>query len=232
MTTTAPRILVIDDEPEIRRFLRTSLAAHEFRVIEAATGQEALRQAAESPPDVILLDLGLPDIDGFQVIEQIRGWSRVPIIVVSARGQEDDKITALDAGADDYLTKPFGVGELLARLRVALRHQSRLHDENAASVFVAGNVRVDLARRQVFVADSEIHLTPTEYRLLTTLIKQAGKVLTHRQLLKEVWGPDATHETHYLRVYINQLRHKLGDGAGSDLILTEPAVGYRCQEPD
>jgi two-component system KDP operon response regulator KdpE len=231
MTANAPRILLIEDEPEIRRFLRASLGAHGFELREASTGQEGLRQAAEQPPDIILLDLGLPDIGGLQVIEQVRGWSSVPIVVLSARGQEADKIAALDAGADDYLTKPFGVGELLARLRVALRHQVRLRDADASPVFTAGHLRVDHSRRQVFVGDSEVHLTPTEYRLLTTLIKHAGKVLTHRQLLKEVWGPDCTHETHYLRVYINQLRHKLGDdAAGAALIMTEPGVGYRLQE--
>ena len=230
MTTTAPRVLVIEDEPEIRRFLRTSLSAHEFEVQEAATGQEGLRRASEQPPDVVLLDLGLPDLDGFAVIRQVRGWSSVPIIVVSARGQEADKIAALDFGADDYLTKPFGIGELLARLRVALRHQSRLHASDPSPVFTAGELCVDLERRQVLLAGSEVHLTPTEYRLLTTFIKHAGRVLTHRQLLKEVWGPDCTHETHYLRVYTNQLRHKLGDAAGPSLILTEPGVGYRLQD--
>jgi two-component system, OmpR family, KDP operon response regulator KdpE len=231
MTANAPRVLVIEDEPEIRRFLRTSLGAHDFEVAEAANGQDGLRHAAEQPPDVILLDLGLPDINGFQVIEQVRSWSSVPIVVLSARGRESDKITALDAGADDYLTKPFGVGELLARLRVALRHHSR-RESDASAVFTFGNMHVDLARRQVLVAGSEVHLTPTEYRLLTTLVKHAGKVLTHRQLLKDVWGPDCTHETHYLRVYINQLRHKLGaEAADSNLIITEPGIGYRLQEP-
>ncbi len=231
MTANQARVLVIEDEPEIRRFLRTSLSAHDFDVDEAENGREGLRKTAEQPPDLILLDLGLPDMSGFDVIGQVRGWSSVPIIVLSARGRETDKISALDAGADDYLTKPFGVGELLARLRVALRHQSRLHDSNASSVFTAGDLTVDLARRQVTAAGQEMHLTPTEYRLLTTLIQHAGKVLTHRQLLKEVWGPDSTHETHYLRVYINQLRQKLGDNAASPkLILTEPGVGYRLQE--
>jgi len=231
MTANQARILVIEDEPEIRRFLRTSLAAHDFDVHEATDGREGLRKAAEQPPDLILLDIGLPDISGFEVIKQIRDWSSVPIVVLSARGQEADKITALDAGADDYLTKPFGVGELLARLRVALRHQSRLRETDSSQVFIAGNLNVDLVRRQVTAAGQEVHLTPTEYRLLTTLIKHAGKVLTHRHLLKEVWGPDCTHETHYLRVYINQLRQKLGDDAASPrLLLTEPGVGYRLHE--
>jgi len=227
MTDTA-RILVIEDEPEIRRFLRAALGAAEFEVLEAEDGQAGLRAAASSPPDVVILDLGLPDISGYQVIEQLRGWTSVPIIVLSARGREADKVGALDAGADDYLTKPFGVGELLARLRVALRHRARLEPTAESSVFTAGDVGVDLARRQVTVAGAEVHLTPTEYRLLTALVKYAGKVLTHRQLLKEVWGPDSTHETHYLRVYVNQLRQKLGDDAARPtLIITEPGVGYR-----
>ncbi|HZN37116.1 MAG TPA: response regulator [Pirellulaceae bacterium] len=226
----AARILVIEDEPEIRRFLRASLAAEHFAAQESETGQAGLRAAAAQPPDVVLLDLGLPDIGGLEVIRQLRGWSRVPIIVLSARGQEADKIAALDAGADDYLTKPFGIGELLARLRVALRHRSS-RGETPSQEFTHGAVRVDLVRRRVLVAGQEVHLTPTEYRLLTTLIQHAGKVLTHRQLLKEVWGPDCTHETHYLRVYVNQLRQKLGDDAARpQLLLTEPGVGYRLRE--
>jgi two-component system KDP operon response regulator KdpE len=231
MTADQPRILVIEDEPEIRRFLRASLAAQRFSISEAETGQAGLLAAASQPPDVVLLDLGLPDISGFEVIAQLRGWSRAPIVVLSARGQEADKIAALDAGADDYLTKPFGVGELLARLRVALRHHSRAAATDNRE-FVAGDLHVDLARRRVAVAGSEVHLTPTEYRLLTTLVQHAGKVLTHRQLLKEVWGPDCTHETHYLRVYVNQLRRKLGDDAARpQLLLTEPGIGYRLAEP-
>jgi two-component system KDP operon response regulator KdpE len=228
-----PRILVIEDEPEIRRFLRASLVASQMQVHEAETGQAGLREAASQPPDVVLLDLGLPDISGFEVIAQLRGWSRVPIVVLSARGQEADKIAALDAGADDYLTKPFGVGELLARLRVALRHSSAGDERAAIAPFEAGNLHVDVAKRQVRVGGEEVHLTPTEYRLLTALIKHPGKVITHRQLLREVWGPDSSQETHYLRVYVNQLRKKLGDDAAqARLILTEPAVGYRFCEPN
>jgi two-component system KDP operon response regulator KdpE len=188
-------------------------------------------EATSQPPDVVLLDLGLPDITGFDVIAQLRGWSSVPIVVLSARGQESDKIAALDAGADDYLTKPFGVGELLARIRVALRHAVGRDGEGQAALFEAGNLKVDLAKRQVHVAGVEIHLTPTEYRLLTTLIQHAGKVITHRQLLREVWGPDSSQETHYLRVYVNQLRKKLGDAPPSQTPLTEPAIGYRVCEP-
>jgi two-component system KDP operon response regulator KdpE len=229
--TDPARVLVIEDEPEIRRFLRASLSAQQFQVHEAETGSAGLVAAASQPPDVVLLDLGLPDMSGFEVIAQLRGWSRVPIVVLSARGQEADKIAALDAGADDYLTKPFGVGELLARLRVALRHHSQSSAVDTRE-FAAGNLHVDLARRRVTASGSEVHLTPTEYRLLTTLIQHAGKVLTHRQLLKEVWGPDCTHETHYLRVYVNQLRKKLGDDAAQpQLLLTEPGIGYRLAEP-
>ncbi|HEX5104776.1 MAG TPA: response regulator [Pirellulaceae bacterium] len=223
-----PRILVIEDEPEIRRFLRAALTANQMQADEAESGQAGIRAAASQPPDVILLDLGLPDISGFEVIAQLRGWSRVPIIVLSARGQEADKVAALDAGADDYLTKPFGIGELLARLRVALRHSVRIEHAAISPIFVLGECEVDQAARRVKVSKDEVHLTPTEYRLLTTLIQHAGKVVTHRHLLKEVWGPDCTHETHYLRVYVNQLRQKLGRDFRSSLI-TEPGVGYRLE---
>jgi two-component system, OmpR family, KDP operon response regulator KdpE len=233
MTADPPRILVIEDEPEIRRFLRASLAANGFSLHEAETGRGGLLLAATTPPDVVILDLGLPDLDGLAVIKELRGWSRVPTIVLSARGQESDKIAALDAGADDYLTKPFSVGELLARLRVALRHRAQVAEENASSLFAAGDLEVDLARRQTRVAGQSVHLTPTEYRLLTLLIKNAGRVVTQRQLLKEVWGPDSTHEAHYLRVYVNQLRKKLGDNSAAPrLIVTEPGIGYRFSEPD
>lgn len=228
MPTDEPKILVIEDEQEIRRFLRVSLSAHGFRLIEAEDGQSGIRQAAAQQPDLVLLDLGLPDVDGLDVIRQIRSWSRVPIVVLSARGQERDKILALDGGADDYLTKPFGVGELLARIRVALRHAARMDNDDRDSVFSVGELRVDLVNRQVFVDGGEIRLTPTEYRLLATLVKHAGKVVTHRHLLKEVWGPDSVEETHYLRVYMAQLRQKLErDSARPRYLLTEPAVGYR-----
>jgi two-component system KDP operon response regulator KdpE len=222
------KILVIEDEPEIRRFLRVSLTSHDFDLLEADNGRDGILQAAAHSPDLVILDLGLPDIDGVEVIRQVRGWSQLPIIIVSARGQEGDKVTALDAGADDYLTKPFGAGELLARIRVALRHSARHDAGTDDAVYVAGELRVDFARRQVFVADREIHLTPTEYRLLSTLVRHAGKVVTHRQLLKEVWGPDSVHETHYVRVFMAQLRHKIEeDPAQPRLLLTEPGVGYR-----
>lgn len=233
MSPDSAKVLVIEDEPEIRRFLRVSLQAHGYRLTEAHTGQAGLMQAASDPPDVIILDLGLPDIDGLKVIQQLRGWSHVPIVVLSARGQEDDKVIALDNGADDYVTKPFGISELLARMRVALRHASRPTDGEVTPEFAVNNLRVDLTRRQVFVDGLEVHLTPTEYRLLTTLVKHAGKVLTHRQLLKEVWGPDSVHETQYLRVFMNQLRQKIeSDPAQPRCLLTEPAVGYRLATSD
>jgi two-component system, OmpR family, KDP operon response regulator KdpE len=214
----------------MRRFLHAALESHDFRPIEAATVREGVAQATGRNPDVILLDLGLPDGDGIDLTRQIREWSQTPIIVISARGKEDDKIAALDAGADDYLTKPFGVGELIARLRVALRHASQPADATPEPVFAVGDVRVDLVRRQVFVRDHEVHLTPTEYKLLALLIRHAGKVLTHRQLLKEVWGPNAVEHTHYVRVYMTQLRRKLErDATRPEFLQTEPGVGYRLR---
>ena len=223
-----PVAVVIEDEPPIRRFLRATLAAQHYRVFEAGTGEEGLVEAATRQPDVVIVDLGLPDIDGLEVIRRLREWSAVPIIVLSARGQEQDKIAALDAGADDYLSKPFGVGELLARMRVALRRAARLGQEAGESSFTQGDLSVDLARRRVLLRGQEVHLTPIEYRLLTTLVHHAGKVLTHRQLLKEVWGPSHTGETHYLRVFMAQLRRKLeADPARPRYLLTEAGVGYR-----
>jgi two-component system KDP operon response regulator KdpE len=230
--TEGPQILIIEDEQEIRRFLRVSLAAHGYRLVESAGGKDGILQAASQPPDLILLDLGLPDIDGMQVIREVRQWSQVPIIILSARGQEHEKVNALDAGADDYLTKPFSVGELLARLRVALRHAVQSKGEPGEPVFVLDGLEVDLARRQVRLGGNDVHLTPIEYRLLTTLIKYAGKVITHRQLLKEVWGPDSVFETQYLRVYMAQLRRKIeADPARPRFLLTEPGVGYRLASP-
>ncbi len=228
MTAESPKILLIEDEQEIRRFLRVSLVGQGYRLIEAATGHDGVMHAADQQPDLMILDLGLPDIDGMEVIRQVREWSRMPIVILSARGQEHQKVDALDAGADDYLTKPFSVGELVARIRVALRHAAQDTGESGEPVFISGNLRVDLVRRQVFVGDDEIHLTPIQYRLLTTLVKYAGKVITHRQLLKEVWGPGNAEETHYLRVYMAQLRRKLeADPARPQYLLTEPGVGYR-----
>lgn len=228
MTAEGPKILLIEDEQEIRKFLRVSLLGHGYRLVESGTGRDGVMQAASQQPDMVILDLGLPDIDGMDVIRQVREWSHMPIIILSARGQENQKVEALDAGADDYLTKPFSVGELIARIRVALRHVAQGAGESGDPVFTLGDLRVDLARRQVFVGDQEVHLTPIEYRLLTTLTKHAGKVITHRQLLKEVWGPDSVYETHYLRVYMAQLRRKIEtDPAQPQFLLTEPGVGYR-----
>jgi two-component system, OmpR family, KDP operon response regulator KdpE len=222
-----PRILIIEDEAEIRRFLRATLLGSGYRVLESPTGDDGLQKATDEKPALVLLDLGLPDMDGLLVIRKLREWSNVPIIILSARGNEADKIKALDGGADDYLTKPFGVGELLARVRVALR---RLPDvsEADASVFVLGDLRVDFGRHQVFVGEKEVHLTPIEHRLLTTLIRHGGKLVTHRQLLKEVWGPDSVFETHYLRVYMAHLRRKIeSDPSRPQYLLTEPGIGYR-----
>ena len=223
-----PKVLVIEDEPSIRRFLRAALTANGYGVYEAATARDGIREAATQQPDLVILDLGLPDLDGLEVIQHLREWSTTPIIVLSARGQESGKVAALDAGADDYLTKPFGVGELLARLRVSLRHASRRDDATVSSEFVVQNLRVDFARRQVFVDDREVRLTPIEYRLLTTLVKHAGKVVAHQNLLREVWGPHATGETQYLRVYMGHIRHKIeADPARPKILLTEAGVGYR-----
>lgn len=225
-----PLLLVVEDDAQMRKFLRASLASHGYRLVEATTGNEGLNQAASYNPDLILLDLGLPDIDGLEVTKRLREWASAPIIVISARGQEDDKINALDAGADDYLTKPFGTGELLARIRVALRHAARAGQERTEPVLCVGDLRLDLDKRTVHVAGSEVHLTPIEYKLLTTLLKNAGKVLTHRQLLKEVWGPGHANNTQYLRVYMVQLRHKLeADAARPRYLVTEPGVGYRLK---
>jgi len=222
-------ILLIEDEPEIRRFLRTSLPAHGFRLHEAATGKDGLIEIKARNPDLILLDLGLPDLDGTEMIRQLREWTQIPIIVLSARDQEQAKVAALDLGADDYVTKPFGVNELLARMRAALRHASRTA-ESGDSVFTLGDLKVDLGRRQVYVSGKEVHLTPIEYKLLSTLIRYAGKVLTHRQLLKEVWGPLHVEEGHYLRVYMRQLRNKLEKTpAHPRYLVTELGVGYRLR---
>lgn len=230
MMTVKEQVLLIEDEPQMRRFLRITLQSQGFRLIEAATGQEGLQQAASRNPDVVLLDLGLPDMDGLMVTERLREWTQTPIIVISAREQEQDKVRALDAGADDYLTKPFNAGELLARIRVALRHALRQRSGQNEPVFEHDGLRVDMAQRRVFVRDAEVHLTPIEYKLLSTLIRHAGKVVTHRQLLLEVWGPGQVGEVQYLRVYMTQLRHKIEpDPARPRLLLNEPGVGYRLQ---
>lgn len=223
----AATIIVIEDEAQIRRFLRTTLVSEGYQVIEAETGKQGLTEAATRKPDLIILDLGLPDMDGVEVVRGIRTWSSVPVIILSARSQESDKISALDAGADDYLVKPFGVGELLARIRVALRHFSTTNGEDEG-VFSVDELKVDMLHRKVSVSGAEVHLTPIEYRLLTVLIKHAGKVLTHQLLLKEVWGPNYVERAHYLRIYMGILRHKLEkDPARPRFLLTEVGVGYR-----
>jgi two-component system KDP operon response regulator KdpE len=224
-----PLVLVVEDEPQLMRFLRATLPAHGYRVVEARSGAEALVEASTRGPDLVLLDLGLPDLDGIVVTRRIREWSTLPIVVISARGQERDKVEALDAGADDYLTKPFGTEELLARMRVALRHAARSADGEDA-VVECGDLRVDLGARVVSRQGEEVRLTRTEYRLVAVLAQHAGKVLTHRQLLREVWGPGSVEETHYLRVYMAQLRHKLeSDPARPRHLLTETGVGYRLK---
>lgn len=223
-------IVLIEDEPEIRRFLKTTLPSHGFRIYEATTGQGGVIEVKTRNPDLILLDLGLPDLDGMEVIRQVRDCAPTPIIVLSAREQEQQKVAALDLGADDYVTKPFGINELLARIRTALRHAARPDGADANSSFSFGDVRVELGRRQVFVTEKEIHLTPIEYKLLATLVRHAGKVVTHRQLLKEVWGPLHVEEGHYLRVYMRQLRNKLEKSpANPKYLVTELGVGYRLR---
>jgi len=230
MSASSPLILVVEDEPQMRRFLRGSLGTHGYRVVEATRAEEGLAQAAAQNPDVILLDLGLPDLDGLEVTKRLREWTSLPVIVISARGQDEDKVRALDAGADDYLTKPFSVAELLARIRVALRHASRGASGQEESSFEVGDLRVDFARRQVFVCSKEVHLTPTEYKLLGLLARHAGRVLTHRQLLKEVWGPHYVERTEYLRVFVGQLRQKLeATPARPRYLMNEPGVGYRLK---
>jgi two-component system KDP operon response regulator KdpE len=223
-------ILVIEDEAPIRRFLKMTLTTEGYSFHEALDAKEGLAKAASDRPDIIILDLGLPDMDGLELTRQLREWCAVPIIVLSARGQEKDKVDALDAGADDYLTKPFGVNELLARVRVALRNSARLKVDSIESDFSFGNIRVDFSKRRVFVNGEEIHLTRIEYKLLAILIKYAGKVVTHNQLLKETWGQGYGQESNYLRVYMAHLRRKLEDNpANPKFLTTEPGVGYRLK---
>jgi two-component system KDP operon response regulator KdpE len=221
-------VLVIEDDPPLQRFLRLTLSTHNYTVIEAATGESGIRHAANDQPDLIILDLGLPDVDGVEVTRRIREWSAMPIIVVSARGKDQDKVVALDAGADDYLTKPFSVSELLARVRVAMRHTAAANKDTGDPVFKVGDLTVDLARHQVSVAAKPVHLTRNEFRLLIALAKNAGRVMTHRQLLHDVWGPGAGDQSQYLRVYMTQLRHKIEPDPGQPkYLLTEVGVGYR-----
>jgi two-component system KDP operon response regulator KdpE len=221
---------MIEDEPQMRRFLRAAITASGYRCLEAETGTAGLSEAATRNPAVILLDLGLPDMDGFEVTRRLRSWTKTPIVVLSARGQELDKVEALDAGADDYLTKPFGVPELLARIRVALRHREDQAGSPVAPIVTFGRARVDLAERKVTVRDEVVRLTPTEYKLLIVLVRHAGKVVTHGQLLNEVWGHAYSTEKEYLRVYVGHLRQRLEpDPARPRFLLTEPGVGYRLQ---
>lgn len=223
-----PLVLMIEDDPQIRRFLRAALAAEDYQFHEALTAEEGIAQAAARQPDLVLLDLGLPDRDGLEVIRGIRQWSQMPIVVLSARGQEKDKIAALDLGADDYVAKPFAVGELLARIRAALRRAAPLAADGADAVIRFGTVQADFEKRVITVGGEEVHLTPNEYKLLQVLIKHAGRVVTQRQLLNEVWGPQHTEQSQYLRVYVAQLRRKLErDPARPRYLQTEPGVGYR-----
>ncbi len=226
MNAPAVSVLVVEDEKQIRRFVRTSLEAQGHKVFEAQTAREGLIEAGTRKPDLVVLDLGLPDMDGVEFLRDLRTWSAMPVIVLSARADEADKIAALDAGADDYLTKPFGVGELLARVRVALRRVATGPEGDAVVEF--GDVRVDLGNRAVLRAGASVHLTALEYRLLSVLARNIGKVITHRQLLRDVWGPSHIEQSHYLRIYMAQLRHKLeADPARPRHLLTETGVGYR-----
>jgi two-component system, OmpR family, KDP operon response regulator KdpE len=226
---TTARILVVDDEPQILRFLKPSLAAAGYDVLTAATATEALKLATANAPDLILLDLGLPDLDGKEVIARLRGWSSVPIIVVSARDREVEKIAALDLGADDYVDKPFAIGELLARLRAALRHAGRKVDDR--STIAVGDIVIDLAAHSVTCGGEPVRLTPKEFEVLTILARHAGRVMTHVQILTAVWGPAHTHDVQYLRVVIGQIRQKLArPGHGPEVIRTEPGIGYRLDD--
>jgi two-component system, OmpR family, KDP operon response regulator KdpE len=229
--TPRATVLVVEDEPEIRRFLHSSLGAEGYRVVESPNGRRGTLDAGLHKPDIAIVDLGLPDFDGVEVIRRIREWSPMPILVLSARAQERSKIQALDAGADDYVTKPFGVGELLARVRVALRHRART--AGGSEILQLGNCTIDFEKRQVSKDGSEVHLTPIEFRLLACLAKHLGMVVTHRQLLTEVWGPTHAADTHYLRVYMKQLREKLeADPVQPKHLLTETGVGYRLVADD
>jgi two-component system KDP operon response regulator KdpE len=230
MADANPTVLVIEDEPSIRRFLRVSLENRNLKMIEATNGEEGLTLAKSHNPDIILLDLGLPDIDGLAVIERLRQWTTTPIIILSARGKEEDKVKALESGADDYLTKPIGVEELNARIKVAMRHSHRASGGSPEPVFKSGSLKVDMERRQVFANGQEVHLTPIQYKLLSILARHAGKLVTQGELLREVWGPVGGASGHYLRIYIHQLRHKLEETpANPQFLITETGVGYRLK---
>lgn len=229
MTTSQPTVLIIEDDAQIRKFLKIILTSNKYHVIESVDGANGLLQAASAQPDLIILDLGLPDIDGIDLTRQLREWSKTPIIIVSARGREQDKVVALDSGAQDYLTKPFGTAELLARVRAVLRDTVKA--DSGDSLIKTGDLTIDLARRRILLGDQPVHLTPNEYRILSILARHIGKVITHRQLLQEVWGPNSLHDTHYLRVYINQIRQKIElNHAQPKHLITEPGVGYRLVE--
>ena len=231
MSANDPLVVVVEDEPQVRRFLRAALTARPFRLLEAATVAEAKLLVTSHNPELVLLDLGLPDGDGLDLTKSLRAWTSAPVIVLSARGRELDKVAALDAGADDYLTKPFGVGELLARLRVALRHREALAKHADEPVIEVDTLHIDLARREVAVGGRPVRLTATEYRLLVLLARNAGRVLTHRQILQDVWGPGHAGETHTVRVHMAELRKKIeADPARPKLLVTEPAVGYRLRD--
>jgi two-component system KDP operon response regulator KdpE len=226
--TERAAVLVIEDDSQILRLLRASLSGLGYRLLEATTGADGIARAASHPPDLVILDLGLPDMDGLDVVRRLREWSRVPILILSARGKERDKVLALDAGADDYVTKPFGIGELTARMRVALRHAGTEETDALGTVLTVGDLAIDMPRREVKVRGEKIRLTPIEQKLLGVLAQHAGKVVTHRQLLLEVWGPSFTEQSHYVRVYMRQLRQKLeAEPARPRYLLTEPGVGYR-----
>lgn len=228
--TPMPLVLVVEDDEPMRRFLRATLLGHDFRVVEVATLAASATAVAEEPPDLVLLDLGLPDGDGLDLVRALRQWTQVPIIVLSARGPEDDKVAAFDAGADDYITKPFGVRELFARMRVALRHR-QVSGPPDDPVHEVGPIRLDEARREVTVVGATVHLTPIEYKLLTQLVRQAGKLLTYQHLLLAIWGPTAVDRVHYLRVHMASLRRKVeADPARPAWLITEPGVGYRLRD--
>lgn len=231
MTTADPLVLVVEDEPEMRKFIRATLTSRGYRLLEAECASKGVQLLTSHNPDLLLLDLGLPDGDGIDLTRQLREWSRVPVIVLSARGREDDKVAALDAGADDYLTKPFGVNELLARMRVAFRHSEASRVGTQVQVYEFGDLKMDLVRREVFRGEEELHLTPIEYKLLVLFAQHAGKVLTHRQILKEIWGPTYAAQTHYVRVHMAELRKKIEmNPSRPKLIVTEPGVGYRLRD--
>jgi two-component system KDP operon response regulator KdpE len=227
-----PRILIVDDEPQIRKFLRISLSAHGYDIVEAIRGRDGIDKCATEQPDLVVLDLGLPDIDGQEVIDRIREWSEVPIVVLSVRAGEAEKVAALDRGANDYVTKPFGIAELLARVRAALRTHKGTAAEQLSEI-VTGELRIDLARHQVEVAGETVKLSRKEFDILRLLALNAGRIVTHQHMLREVWGPAHEQEVHYLRVYVGHLRQKLGDdSANPRFILNEPGVGYRLLVPE